>query len=254
MLSNILITQLFAFMLVFCRLGSAIMLLPGFGESYVPARVRLLLAAMFSVLLAPVIHNLPPMPSNVINLFNIMFAEIMVGLFLGGLSRMLIAVVNIAGMIIAYQSSLASAVTQDLTLSQAQGTSLGNLLGMSALVLLFATDLHHLMLRGLADSYGLFPPGQFPLVDDFANHAIHTMSNAFQMAMKIAAPHIVIGLIIYLAAGIIARLMPNIQIFFLLMAPQILISFFILMICSGALMLWYMDYIKDSLGVFLSPH
>ncbi len=241
-------------MLVFCRLGSAIMLLPGFGESYVPARVRLLLAAMFSVLLTPVIQNLPPMPSNVINLFNIMFAEIMVGLFLGGLSRMLIAVVNIAGMIIAYQSSLASAVTQDLTLSQAQGTSLGNLLGMSALVLLFATDLHHLMLRGLADSYGLFLPGQFPPIDDFTNHAIHTMSSVFQMAMKMSAPHIVIGLIIYLAAGIIARLMPNIQIFFLLMAPQLLISFFILMICSGALMLWYMDYIKDSLGVFLSPH
>lgn len=230
------------------------MLLPGFGESYVPARVRLLLAAMFSVLLTPVIQNLPPMPSNVINLFNIMFAEIMVGLFLGGLSRMLIAVVNIAGMIIAYQSSLASAVTQDLTLSQAQGTSLGNLLGMSALVLLFATDLHHLMLRGLADSYGLFLPGQFPPIDDFTNHAIHTMSSVFQMAMKMSAPHIVIGLIIYLAAGIIARLMPNIQIFFLLMAPQLLISFFILMICSGALMLWYMDYIKDSLGVFLSPH
>lgn len=80
------------------------------------------------------------------------------------------------------------------------------------------------------------------------------MSSVFQMAMKMSAPHIVIGLIIYLAAGIIARLMPNIQIFFLLMAPQLLISFFILMICSGALMLWYMDYIKDSLGVFLSPH
>jgi flagellar biosynthetic protein FliR len=254
MLSDILITQIFAFMLVFCRMGTALMLLPGFGEAYVPGRFRLLLAAMFSLVLAPVIQNIPPIPGNVASLFTLLLAEITVGLFLGGLSRMLIAVVNIAGMIIAYQSSLASAVTQDLTLSQAQGTSLGNLLGMSALVLLFVTDLHHLMLRGLSDSYSLFIPGQFPPIDDFANHAIQTMSSAFQMAMKIAAPHIVIGLIIYLAAGIISRLMPNIQIFFLLMAPQLLISFFILMICSGALMLWYMDYIKDSLGAFLSPH
>ncbi len=253
MLSNILITQLFAFLLIFSRMGAAIMLLPGFGEAYVPGRVRLLLAAIFSIILAPVIQSLPPMPGNAIGLFNIILAEIMVGLFLGGLSRMLIAVVNMAGMVIAYQSSLASAVTQDLTLSQAQGTSLGNFLGMSALVLLFATDLHHLMLRGLADSYTLFLPGQFPPIADFTNDAIHTMNNSFHMAMKIASPHIVIGLIIYLGAGIIARLMPNIQIFFLLMAPQLLISFFILMISASAMMLWYMDYIKDSLDRFLAP-
>ncbi len=234
-------------------MGSAIMILPGFGEAYVPTRVRLLLAAVFSVLLAPVIQHLPPMPDNIMNLFTLLLAEILIGLFLGGLSRMLISAVHMAGMIIAYQSSLASAVTQDLTLSQAQGTSLGNLLGMSALVLLFATDLHHLMLRGLAESYTLFLPGQFPQVEDFANHATHTINDSFQMAMKIAAPHIVIGLMIYLGAGIIARLMPNIQIFFLLMAPQLLISFFILMISFSAIMLWYIEYVKDSLGGFLAP-
>ena len=229
------------------------MVLPGFGEAYVPARIRLLLAAMFSILLAPVINSLPPMPSNVMNLFTLLLAEILIGLFLGGLSRMLIAAVHMAGMIIAYQSSLASAVTQDLTLSQAQGTSLGNLLGMSALVLLFATDSHHLMLRGLAESYTLFTAGQFPQVEDFANHATQTMSRSFQMAMKISAPHLVIGMMMYLGAGIISRLMPNIQIFFLIMAPQLLISFFILMISASAMMLWYMEYIKDSLGGFLAP-
>lgn len=253
MLENILITQLFAFFLVFCRMGSAIMVLPGFGEAYVPARVRLLLAAMFSLLLAPVLQKVPAMPSDLFLLFNMLLAEILIGIFLGGISRILISAIHMGGMIIAYQSSLASAVTQDLTLSQAQGTSLGNLLGVSALVLLFATDLHHLILRGLADSYILFSIGQFPQVDDFANHATILISSSFQMAMKIAAPHIVIGLLIYLGAGIIARLMPNIQIFFLLMAPQLLISFFILMISASAIMLWYMEYIKDSLAMFLAP-
>jgi flagellar biosynthetic protein FliR len=140
-----------------------------------------------------------------------------------------------------------------LTHSQAQGTSLGNFLGVSALVLLFATDLHHLMLRGLAESYTLFLPGKFPNVADFAGHATKTMDGSFHMAMQMAAPHLVVGLIIYLGAGIIARLMPNMQIFFLLMAPQLLISFFILMISFSAIMLWYMEYIKDSLGSFLAP-
>jgi flagellar biosynthetic protein FliR len=253
MLSNIIISQLFAFLLVFCRMGSAIMLLPGFGETYVPARVRLLFAALFSLLLSPALPSLPPPPDNVVGLFTLLSAEIIIGLFLGGLSRMLIAAIHMAGMIIAYQSSLASAVTQDIAQAQTQGTSLGNFLGMSALALFFATDLHHIMLRGLAESYSLFLPGHFPQMGDFAEHATRTMNSAFHMAMQIAAPHLVVGLMVYLAAGIISRLMPNIQIFFLLMAPQLLISFFILMICASAMLLWYMEYIKDSFGSFLAP-
>ena len=251
MLEHILISQLFAFLLVFCRMGTAIMLLPGFGEAYVPARIRLLLAAIISILLAPVINTLPTIPNNVLDLFNLILPEIMIGLFLGGLSRILIEAIHIAGMIIAYQSSLASALTQDLSHAQTQGTSMGNLLGVGGLVMMFASDLHHFMLKGLADSYTLFAAGQFPQVEDFANHATQTMNSSFRIAMQLSAPHLVIGLLIFLGAGIISRLMPNIQIFSLMVAPQLLISFFILMISSSAIMLWYIEYIKNSLKLFL---
>ncbi|NBX04159.1 MAG: flagellar biosynthetic protein FliR [Alphaproteobacteria bacterium] len=253
MLEQFLVSQLFAFLLVFCRLGSALMLLPGFGETYIPTRVRLLLAVLFSMLLAPVLTNLPAAPSDMFSLVSLISAEILTGFFIGGISRIMIAAIHMAGMIIAYQSSLASALTQDVTQAQAQGTSLGNLLGFTALVLLFATDLHHLMLRGLADSYTLFLPGKFPNVAEFSNHAVQSMSAAFRMAMQMSAPHLIIGLIIYLAAGIIAKLMPNIQIFFIMMSPQLLISFIILMLSFSAIMLWYMEYFKTTLSGFLAP-
>lgn len=253
MLSHLLVSEMFAFLLVFCRLGSAIMLLPGFGEAYVPARARLLLAAMFSVVVAPVVHALPTVPGTVFGLFTLMLAEILVGLFLGGLSRMLIATIHIAGVVIAYQSSLSSALTQDIAIAQSQGTSLGNMLSISALVILFSTDLHHLMLRGLVDSYTLFLPGTFPNVEDFAGHATQTLNSSFRMATQIAGPHIVVGLMLYLGAGVISRVVPNIQVFFIMMAPQLLISFFILMISFSTMMMWYMDYFKDTLGGFMAP-
>jgi len=254
LLSQFLITQLFFFLLVFCRLGSAIMLLPGFGEMYVAPRVRLLLAVLFSMLLAPALHALPPMPYTVFGLFQLLLGEIMIGLFIGGLARMLIAGMHIAGSIIAFQSSLSSALTLDIAGFSGQDTSLGNLLSMSAVVLLFVTDLHHVMLMGLADSYSLFVPGNFPMVEDFANHATHIMSSTFQMAMKIAAPSIVVGMMLYLGAGILARLMPNMQIFFIMMAPQLLISFCVLMMVFSAIMLWYLEYFKDTMASFLAPH
>jgi flagellar biosynthetic protein FliR len=252
-LSQFLVSELFGFLLVFCRLGSAMMLLPGFGELYVAVRARLFMAFMFSLVLSPVLH-LPPPPDSVVGLVTLLLAEIAVGVFIGGLSRMIISAVNIAGMIIAYEPSLASALTVDMTQNQgAQDTSLGNFLSVTAVVLMFSMNLHHMMLRGLADSYTLFLPGQFPLVADFANHAAHTMSGIFLMGVQMASPHIVIGLILYLGAGIISRLIPNIQIFFVLMAPQLLLSFFVLMVAFSAIMMWYMDYFKNTLATFLAP-
>jgi flagellar biosynthetic protein FliR len=253
MLQHFLLTEIFAFLLIFCRLGSAFMLLPGFGELYVPPRVRLAMALLFSLTLTPVLHALPPVPDTVFGLFRLLVAEILVGIFLGGLSRFLISAMHIAGTVIAYQSSLASALTQGITQFSGQDTSLGNFLSMSAVTLIFATDLHYLMLRGLADSYTLFLPGQFPPVEDFANHATHMVSGAFRMAMQMAAPNIVVGLMMSLGAGLIARLVPNIQIFFLMMAPQLLISFSVLMITFSAIMMWYMDYFRETLGTFLAP-
>lgn len=253
MLSQFLVSELFAVLLVFCRLGSALMLLPGFGELYVPVRVRLLLAIMFSVVVALSIPGMPAPPDTVFGTATLLIAEILTGLFLGGLSRLLISTVHMAGMVIAYQSSLASALTQDIALAQSQGTSLGNLLSVTALLLLFATDLHHVMLRGLVDSYSLILPGHWPPMNDFAQHVVNTMSSAFRMALQMAAPFIIIGLLIYLAAGIISKLMPNIQIFFILMAPQLLISFSILFISISAIMLWYLEYYKTALGAFLAP-
>ncbi len=253
MLSQFITSELFAFLLVFCRVGSAVMLLPGFSESYVPTRIRLLIAVLLSLLIAPVLHKMPVVPSDVPSLFIIIIGEIMTGLFLGGLSRMLISSIHIAGFVIAYQSGLSASITVGLGQLQGQDTALGNLLSFTTVVLLFATNMHHVMLRGLADSYSLFLPGQFPVVQDFANHATHMMSGAFTTAMQLAAPSIVVGTVMNLGAGILSRLMPNFQIFFIMIAPQLLVSFCILMATISGMMLWYMDTFHETLNTFLKP-
>lgn len=252
MLTQFVTAQLFAFLLVFCRLGSALMLMPGFGEAYVLPRARLLLALLFSILMVPVMKDFHA-PDSVPGLVHVLLAEILTGLFLGAMCRMLIGAVHIAGSTIAYQSSLSSSLTNDITAFQGQDTSLGNLMSMTAVVLLFATDMHHYMLKGLADSYTLFLPGQFPMVEDFANQATHTMSSIFSTAIQMSAPSIVVGMMLYLGAGIISRLMPNMQIFFIMMAPQLLLSFFIMMVTFSSIMLFYMDYFKETLTRFLAP-
>jgi flagellar biosynthesis protein FliR len=252
MLAQFMTTQLFAFLLVFCRTGSAFMLLPGFAEFYIPMRVRLFFALAFSLVLTPLI-TMPPIPETAPAVVTLILAEIMVGLFLGTVSRLLISAIHIAATIIAYESSLASAMTNGINQFQGQDTSIGNLFGVTAIVLLFATNMHHLMLYALMDSYSLFLPGHFPPVGDMMQHVTQTMNKVFYIAIKIAAPSIVVSTILYLGAGILTRLMPNMQIFFIMMAPQLLLSFFIMMITFSSVMLWYMDSFEQALGAFVAP-
>jgi flagellar biosynthetic protein FliR len=250
-LNDFMLSEVFTFLLVFCRIGSAIMTLPGFGEAYISARIRLLLAVMISLVITPAIKDFPAPPDTIFALVSIMGAELLTGIFIGTIARLLISAISIAGMVIAYQSSLASALVQDVTTSGAQASSMGNLMGITALTLIFATDMHHLILRSLLDSYSIFHVGLFPNIADFTEHAVRTTSASFVMALQLSAPHIVIGLIVYLAGGIIARVMPSFQVFFVLIAPNLIISFFVLMIAFNSMMMWYMEYFQNGIARFI---
>ncbi|MFW0777055.1 MAG: flagellar biosynthetic protein FliR [Rickettsiales bacterium] len=253
MLSQFLVTELFALAITFCRIGSAIMVLPGFGETYVSARVRLSFAIMVTLIVTPTLSNIPDIPTTILGLFVLIVGEILIGVFMGLIARVLISATHIAGTIIAMQSGLASALVQDVTQVSGQSSPISNLLGIAALVLLFATDLHHVLLVGIMDSYSLFTPGIFPIVGDLSNYATTAMNGTFQAAFKLAAPHIVIGLLLYLAAGVISRLVPNLQVFFLMLPAQIYIGFVIMALSFSSMMMWYMGYLGETFISFVAP-
>lgn len=252
MWEQLVVAELFAFMLIFCRVGAGLMVMPGFGEMYVPQRVKLVLALGISLLLTPLLApRMPPVPATPMGLLLLVWSEVLVGLLLGGLSRIMISAVHMAGLVISYQSSLATAMMLDLT-QAGQTTSIGNFMGVLAVVLVFATGLHHLMLRAITDSYLAFAPGMVPPVEDFARAASLTMTKAFAVAMQLSAPHLAIGLIMYVIAGILARLMPTMQVFFILMPPQVMIGLFVLMTTLSAVMLWFVQAYEENLSPFVA--
>ena len=149
------------------------------------------------------------------------------------------------------QSSLASALVQDVTQISGQTSPISNFLGVTALVLMFSLGLHHIILQGLVDSYSLFTPGIFPVMEDMSSKATETMNGVFIAAVKISAPHIVIGLILYLGAGILARLVPNIQVFFVMLPAHIFTSFIVLLTGFSTFMMWYLDYFTSVIQSFV---
>jgi flagellar biosynthetic protein FliR len=251
MLAEILPLQVFAFFLVFVRLGAVLMFIPGFGEPFIPVRIRLVLALTLTVALGGVVADtMPPLPDAPIQLLLLIAGELVIGALIGGAARMTMSALHVAGTVIAFLTSLGFALFVDPT-QGTQGALVATFLNLFGLVLIFATGLHLVMIQALYDSYVLFTPGSFAPVGDFALLAIGFISGAFRVGMQMAVPFIVYGLVFYISLGILARLMPQFQVFFIALPLQIAIGLSILAVVLPALMMWFLNYYETTIAQFL---
>ena len=118
----------------------------------------------------------------------------------------------------------------------------GNFLTLLEITLFFATDMHHLVIAALNDSYTLFEPGELPTTGDAAALITKTVAGAFRIGIQLSAPFIVFGLVFNIGLGILARLMPQIQVFFVGLPLSILIGLLFLLLLLGAMMSFFLEY------------
>lgn len=253
MLADLLAIQVFALMMVFVRLGATFMILPTIGEAYISPQVRLLFALTFSIIVTPIVQDkVPAIPSTGIMAITLLIAaEILVGVFLGAMVRIMVAALSTAGMVISVITGFANALLFNPGLDD-QGSLQSVLLTMLGTLLIFATELHHVMLAGLVESYQVFQPGVMPPVGDFAQMIARGVADSFILAMKLASPFIVIGTTFYALLGLLARLMPQLQVFFLAMPLQILLGLVVLLITVQAIMMTFLGDFSDGLTRFIS--
>ncbi|MFN4310462.1 MAG: flagellar biosynthetic protein FliR [Ferrovibrio sp.] len=251
MLQDFVAGNVYAFILIFCRLGAAMMTLPGVGESSVPARVRLSIAVLTAALSTPILGpTLPPMPAQPFHLAFLVVTEIGFGLALGLISRMIMSAMHVAGTIIAMQAGLSAAMFFDPN-QGSQSVLISSAMVFLGIALVFATDLHLLALQAAYDSYVLFPPMKVPAFGDFANVATDLVGSSFAVGVKMSAPFIVYGIIFNVALGLLNRLMPTLQIFFIMQAPQIATSLFVLGFSLAAIGVMFTTRYEELIAQFL---
>lgn len=247
LLDHFLLSQLFAFMLIFTRIGSAIMLFPAFGDNYVSTRIRLLFSLSMALLLTPLLERfIPEMPSNPLALGIILLTEATIGVAIGLAVRIILSAMHVAGTIIALQSSLSSASLFDPN-SGGQSTVVSNFLVLFSTLLFLQLNLHHVLMQGLVASYDLFPAGEPPNMGDISELTIRAAGDAFIMGVQLASPHLAFGLLFYLGGGIMGRLMPQMQVFYVLMSAQIVVAFVLLAAIFSTMYYVYMDHVNDAL-------
>jgi len=241
-----------AFMLGFARIGTMVMLLPGLGELTVSPRVRLTIALALTAVILPLHRGDYQIDLRAFGPVVLMLGEeILIGIVLGLIARLTIAALQIAGSVVAQQMGLGFVTAVDPSQGQ-QGMIVGNFLGVLGITLIFATDLHYLVIAALNDSYALFHPGEVPLLGDVASLVSNTVTGAFRIGVQLAAPFIVFGLIFNLGLGVLARLMPQMQVFFVGLPLSILGGFLILVLVLGAMMMTFLGYVEGVLRM-LAP-
>ncbi|MGB3810178.1 MAG: flagellar biosynthetic protein FliR [Parvibaculum sp.] len=241
----------FVFMLVFSRLGSMVMLMPAIGEVSVPAQVRLLLALVLSAVMFPLVSDsYSAIPPTVPGLAMAVIYEVLIGIFVGMSAKLIMSALHVAGNIIALQTGLAFAQNVDPT-QGTQSAILATFLSMLAVTLIFATDMHHLLIAAMRDSYVLFKPGEILPVGDFLQMAVKVTSGAFTLGVQLSAPFVVFGLVFYIGIGLLSKLMPQIQIFFIAMPANIGLGFALLFLILGAMMTWFLQGFEQTMSMFV---
>lgn len=236
------------FLLLFARAGALVMLMPALGDRTIPARVRLTFALLLTVILYPVAA--PGLPQGLLQdtgrLVVSLIGEVLIGAAFGLLTRQLLAVSQVAGASIASAIGLGFVQTVDPTMGQ-QGAVIGSFLAVTGMALIMVTDLHHLAIVGIADSYHMFPPGEMIPVADFKDAAVMVVTETFRIGIQISAPFVVFGLVFNLGLGVLAKLMPQLQVFFIAMPVSIGVGLLLFALLVGAMLEWYLTHVENGL-------
>jgi flagellar biosynthetic protein FliR len=233
-----------AFMLAFARIGAMVMLLPGLGESSIPVRIKLGIALLLTMIILPLHRQAYQVDmQSLAPLLVLMVHEIVIGIVLGATARVTLSALQVAGAVIAQQMGLGFVTGVDPTQGQ-QGVLVGNFLTMLGVTLLFATDSHHLVIAALSDSYKIFAPGELVPSGDVASLAMRAFAAAFKLGLQLSAPFLVFGLVFNIGLGVLARLMPQMQVYFVGAPLSIMIGFLILALVLAAMMGTFLSYFE----------
>jgi flagellar biosynthetic protein FliR len=242
------------FLLMFARLGTMAMLMPGLGERGIPTRIRLVIALVLTLVLLPIYRDsyTADLNAGFAPLLGVLIQEVLIGAVLGLTARLALSALLVAGTTIAFQLGLGFSMAVDPTQDQ-QSVLVSNFLAILGVALIFATDMHHLAIGALDESYNIFKPGAVLPTGDVAELMIGTVSGAFRVGVQLAAPFLVFGILFNVGLGVLARLMPQLQVFFLGLPASILIGFAMLLVLVAVLMNTFLAYLGTVLSQIASP-
>lgn len=241
----------FGYLIIFARIGVILLLMPALGEDAIPMRLRLTFALLLTLVFYPLLADiLPVMPAGLLELVTLLGHELAVGFIIGSIVRLTVMATQVAGAIIAFQVGLSGAMSADPTQQGMQSAVFASFLSFVGVVLIFATDLHHMAIAAIYESYEIFSFSTPLIGEDAMQLALQSFAGAFSVGVQMSAPFIVFGLIFNLGAGVLSRLMPQLQVYFLLTPASIFGGLVLFGLLLTMMMGWYISAFENHLAMW----
>ena len=202
--------------IVFCRIGSCLMLVPGYSSTNVPPQIRLFVALVTTFALSPILVSmLKPLVDDAspLTLALLIGTEILVGSVIGLGGRVFFLALQ----------TMSTVMASSIGLSNIPGVPLGDndptpasvpLIMAAVTTLFFLTDQHWQVVRGLMNSYDVWHPGERLSGEMALNQLTSRLTDAFVLTLRITSPFIVYSVIVNFSVGLINKLTPSIAVYF----------------------------------------
>ena len=245
---DLILDHAFGLLLVLARVGATFALMPALGEGTVPAPVKAGMILMLTLLLLPGIEPLlPPRPATEIAFALMLMAEMANGLWFGWLARAMTASLPAAGQIVAELIGVSNVLMPSPDLGS-QTSAISRLHEIAVPALLLSSGLYMVPLAALAGFYRLIPPGTLTWAADSAELTVTVVSESVLLALRLAAPFVLASVAWNLAVGLVARLVPRLQVFFVVSPGQIALGLLMLAMLSTPLIAAWMEAMRASLS------
>jgi flagellar biosynthesis protein FliR len=235
--------EILAVAVLYCRIGSCVMVMPGLSSQQLPARVRLMIGIACTLVMAPALA--PQIAAHVEGItaqrqLALMVSEMALGLLLGSLGRFYFAALEFAAASIS--TYLGFGGTPGVPLEDLEpSSSLATFISLTATLLIFVMDLHLEVVRALFDSYKTISVAA-PFEPAAAlSQLVAVAGRAFVVAVQLSSPFIVFSISVNLLFGLVNKLLPQVQVYFV-SVPFVMIGGLVMLVAvSGDLMLMFMN-------------
>jgi flagellar biosynthesis protein FliR len=218
--------EVFRVLLVFCRITTAFMMLPGFGEPAVPTRIRIMAGLAIA---AAVTSAIPGMPVTVPNAWGTLLAvagEAFSGALLGTLARTIVSGVLIAGQVIGQNIGLGNIFAQGIAIDQA--ATVGAALYAGLVAIMFASGGHHVILRALVESYDILPAAALPNIAASARAVLEAGVRGFRLGGQLAFPFLLLALVFNVGLAVVNRALPSMPVFMIASPALVVVGLYLL--------------------------
>lgn len=205
-----------ALFLVFCRIGTCVMVLPGFSSARIAPQIRLFAALTLSLAVMPILWDTiyPKASASQGTYIGLIFSETLIGLMYGMMARLYTLGLQFLGTVISMLIGFSAPGGQDI-LEDTSESTITSLISFCALMILFIFDFHHYVFRALIDSYSIVPFGGHIDVRTTLVSFTDTLEATTFIMLRLSSPFILYAMMFQVSIGFINKLAPHVPIYFI---------------------------------------